>query len=330
MSASAGMVYRASRRGHRPATRRATFWTRDRVIRGLKLFYKNYGFAPCNTADYHSIVKDSGMNQQREFPSFYGVLRYFASFREAWTALGVEVNRGWEPWTDVEKWYLSEATGILSRKQIAIDLRRTENAVHRRQYDEGLNARTRWGWTLHRAGAALQIPEHCLTTHVERGDLPIFRGNFVIYIDPADLIGLGGLDWRRASRDLKEAARRSLMERAAKIIAGVDWRAGRIYKPSPLWNKRYRDRVIRNEPKPRRINYGDRVEVVAHHPGRRIQIGRRGRVKMVHYSMDKRPGRGGWRARVEFKKEKRHGKEDPRVIYSIPLVAVKKIRAKAR
>jgi len=325
-----GVISRGPGRGYRPPTRRATFWTKERVLRGLRLFYKKYGLAPVNTHDYHSIVKDSGVGSQRDFPSFYGVLRYFGTFRQAWTAIGIEVDRGWEPWSETEDWYLREATGILSRKQIAIDLRRTENAVHRRQYDTGLNARTRWGWTIHRAGAALQIPEHWLTTHVERGDLPIFRGNRLIYIDPADLIGLDGLDWRRASKELKEAARHSLMERLTKIVAGVDWRTGRIYKPSPRWKKRYRDRyrdrLINNEPKPRRINQCDRVEVVAPHPRQRVQVGRRGKVKVVHYSMDQRPGAGGWRARVEFKKEKRHGNDDPRVIYSIPLICLKKLR----
>jgi hypothetical protein len=315
---------RRAHRGIRPATRKATYWTRERVLLGLKLFYKRYGYAPTNTAEYHSVVRGTGLTFQREFPGHSGVLRHFSSFREAWTAAGIVVDRGWEPWSSDEDWYLREATGILSRKQIAIDLRRSENAVHRRQYDTGLNARTRWGWTLHAAGHALKLAGHRLTTSIERGDLPIFRGNKHIYIDPADLIGLPGVDWRRASREIKEAAKQSLIERLAKILAGVDWRSGRIYQPAPLHKKRYKDRLIAASPKPKRINQGDRVELVAPHKG--IRVGRRGTVKVVHFSTDRRIGKYGWRARVEFKKQARHGNDEPRIIYSIPLVALKKVK----
>jgi hypothetical protein len=315
------------RRGVRPMTRSSSYWSKERVLNGLRLFYKAYGFAPTSTEAYQAIVKNTGFTYGRTFPSFYAVLRYFSSFREAWTAIGVDVNRSEEPWTEDEEWYLRQATGILSRAQIAIDLKRTANAVHRRLYDLGLTARTRWGWTVHRVGAALKIPEHKLTTHIDRGDLPFFRGSWCIYVDPADLIGLPGIDWRRASKEIKSAARQSLMERATKILAGIDWRAGRLYRAQALTHKRYRDRLILRDPKPNRIRQGNTVQVIANHR-QRVRIGRRGLVRMVHFSTDPRKGYGGWRARVEFKKEKRRGSNAKRVIYSLPLVALKKASAK--
>ena len=313
---------RRSHRGIQPATRPLTYWTRTRVLAGMQLFFKRHGFAPTATEPYHNLVKGSGMTYHRDFPSAYAVLRWFSSFREAWTAAGVEVDRGWEPWTADEDWYLHEATGILSRKQIAFDLRRTQDSVHRRQYDLGLNARTRWGWTVHRVGEALRVPGHRITTYIERGDLPCFRGNHYIYLDPADLIGLPVVDLRRASKEFKAAARHSLLERLAKIVGGFDWRAGRVYQPHPIHQRRYNDRLILANPKPNRIRQGDTVEVVKRHRSRRVRIKRRGVVKMVHFSTRV----SQWRARVEFKKQLRHGEDEPRVIYSIPLTKLKKVR----
>lgn len=293
---------------------------------GLQLFYQTHGFAPTSTEAYHAITKGSGFTVQRDFPSHSGVLRCFSSFREAWTAAGVVVDRGWEPWSELEEWYLREATGLIPRTQIAIDLRRTDAAVKRRQYDLGIHARTHWGWSIHAAAEAVKMPGHRFSIHIERGDLPIFRGNKHIYIDPADLIGLSGIDWRRASKEIKQAAKKSLLDRLTKIIAGVDWRAGRIYQPHPIHHKRYKDRLIRANPKPNRIRQGDVVEVAKRHLHQRVPIGRSGIVKMVHFSTDKRVGMDGWRARVEFKKQKRHGRKEPRVIYSIPLIALRKIK----
>jgi hypothetical protein len=306
------------RRGIRPITRATTYWNRERVMNGLRLFYKQYGVAPTNTGDYHKMVKGTGIEAHRIFPSFYGVLRYFASFREAWTAIGIEVNRSHEPWTDIEEWYLREAAGILSRNQIALDLRRSADAVHRRLYDLDLNTRNRWGWTVNRASQALKIDDIKLREHIKRGNLPCFLGNWFIYLDPGDLVGLAGIDWRRASRDIKEAAKKSLIERIVKIVAGVDWRVGRIYKVQP--NFKHRASVQTTGPKPKYLKPGNTVEVIAGFASRRIPVGRRGRVLSVHHTSK------CWRARVEFKKAKRHGSNRRSVVYSIPLVALKKVR----
>jgi hypothetical protein len=310
------------RRGVRPITRATTFWTRERVMNGLFLFYKQYGVAPTNTHEYHKMVKGTGIEANRIFPSFYGVLRYFATFREAWTAIGVVVNRSHEEWSELEEWYLREAAGILSRNQIALDLRRSADAVHRRLYDLNLNTRNHWGWTLNRASQALKIDNTKLRAHIKRGDLPCFLGNWFIYIDPGDLVGLAGIDWRRASGEIKEAAKKSLIERIVKIVAGVDWRAGRIYQVQP--NFKHRPSVQTTGPKPKYLKRGNVVEVIATFASRPISIGRRGRVLSVQHS------RNCWRARVEFEKEKPHGSNRRRVVYSIPLVALKKVKLNRR
>src|SRR5262249_19840961 len=151
------------------------YWTRPHVLAGLALFFRTYGFAPTSTAAWHRLVKGTGSKHERDFPSFYAVLRYFKTFREAWEAAGVLTDRSCEPWTEIEEWYLREAVGILTRAEIAQDLRRTEGSVKRRMYDLGIEARTHWGWTLHRVEEHLQVPACTLTRHIDRGDLPFFR-----------------------------------------------------------------------------------------------------------------------------------------------------------
>ncbi|MGH9759744.1 MAG: hypothetical protein ACREAC_02765, partial [Blastocatellia bacterium] len=183
-------------RGRAQQTRTRTYWTKERVVKALALFFRTYSFAPTATAQYHDLVKGTGMTVEREFPSTYAVLRYFPTFRQAWAAAGVLTDRLNEAWTETEEWYLREAVGILSRAEIARDLRRSEGAVKRRMYDLGVDARDRWGWTPHRIEEHLQIPGARIATLMERGELPYFRGKYLIYIDPADLIGLEGITWR--------------------------------------------------------------------------------------------------------------------------------------
>jgi hypothetical protein len=75
-----------------------------------------------------------------------------------------------ESWTELENWYLGEGLGVISRAELARDLHRTTDAVHRRLYDLGLHSYQRWGWTLHRVERVAQVPRHQLQTYIERGD----------------------------------------------------------------------------------------------------------------------------------------------------------------
>lgn len=305
-------------------TRSQEYWTKARVMVGLGLFLRFYNFAPTSTEEYHAITKNTGKAHERDFPSAYAVLKWFATFRQAWTAIGVTVDRAHEPWTEAEDWYLSEATGIIARAQIARDLMRPEGAVKRRLYDLGIDARTRWGWTINRACEHLQISTHVLTAHADRGDLPYFRGNQFIYIDPADLIGLSGIDWRKATKALREAARASLIERARLIMAGVDWRAKRIYQPHPKARKMYNTVVVKPGAMPYNLKRGDVVEVDSPCEGHELQVGRRGVVRRVFFRT--RGKSRVWAASIEFKKMRRHGNGLPRVVYSLPLESVKRVR----
>lgn len=321
-------------RGRNPhRMRKTSYWNRARVIAGLRRFYERFAVAPTAHHLYHAIVKGDGRTWQREFPAAYAVALFFPTMRQAWTAAGIFLDRSHEPYTVEEDWYLHEAVGILSRAQIAEDLRRTEGSVKRRMYDLGIDARTRWGWALHRVAEHTQVPGHLFDGYFYRGELPYFRGNRFIYIDPADLLDIDLIDWRRCTQALKDAVRKSLMDRAAKIIAGVDWRAARPHRAQPLkktdrvynWQKRH----VERSPMPYALKRGDIVEVRAVYERRKVQPGRRGIVHLVMWSRATRAtsaSESEWVARVEFKKEKRHGKEATRVWYTLPLASLKKVR----
>lgn len=308
------------------------YWTKERVLRALWKFYEREGRVLLNMHEWHEIVKGTGMMRQREYPSTYAVLKHFKSFRQAWTAAGVQVNRSEEPYSEDEEWFLREAVGIYSRKEIAEFLRRTEGSIKRRLYDLGIDARTRWGWTIHRVSEHTQIPGHLFDGYLLRGELPYFRGNKFIYLDPADLLEIDLIDWRLVTRDLKAAARKSLMWRAAMIIAGKNWRAARPQQPH---NERKTTRVYNWKKKHERapapqvvFKRNTVIEVIQSPPGREIAVGRRGVVHLMHFVRQgggSRYREAGWRVRVEFKKQKSRGSQAKRVIYSLPVECVRRV-----
>lgn len=333
-------------RGHAPsasarkAMSRRTWWTRARVIAGLQHFYRERGWAPINTHDWHEATRTPGFRggstgARRAYPSQYAVLRHFSTFREAWTACGVAVDRGYEEWSELDLWYLREATGILSRTEIARDLGRTPDAVHRRQYDLGLNAREHWGWTLNRLERLTSIQRHVWQRYMDWGDLPYFRGNKCLYVDPGDLTVVEELDCSKLSAELEEAMRRSLRKRLLLVLARQDWRAGRIYQPHRMHGlSRIHNRRVRVPqkpgPRPSGIEKGDPVRVVGNLPARHNLAGRIGLVHFVYWAFARTgtPTRkstdGAWMGRVEFKSQ--HGRsKGPRVTYSIPLEFLERV-----
>lgn len=316
-------------RGRRPITRDSTYWTKARVIAGLKLFFKYNQFTPTSFHHYHSLTRYTGMTHERDFPSAYGIFRWFETMRQAWEAAGITVDRSHEPYTELEDWYLYEAAGILSRAQIAADLRRTEGSVKRRWYDLGIDARTRWGWAIHRIAEHTQIPAHLFDGYMYRGDLPYFRGNRFIYIDPGDLPDIDIIDWRRVTKDLKNAVRQSLMQRAVLILEGKDWR---LYRPQQPHPQKKTDRVYHWKkyepapPMPFKLKRGDIVEVTDVDPVRKVRKGRRGVVHLVLRTRGDKRRQAGWYARVEFKKDKARRSTEKRVIYGLPMTTLKKVR----
>lgn len=316
-------------------SRTRTWWTRERVVAGLRRFYHDYDCAPLSTEEWHRLTGFHGqrgrdLSGRRAYPSLYAVLRHFATFRQAWAAAGIDVGRRQESWSELEDWYVREGAGIISRSELARDLHRTPEAVHRRLYDLGLHSYQRWGWTLHRVERAAQVPRHRLQTYLDRGDLPYLRGSKCVYVDPGDLIVVREIDWRHPPVALERAALQSWRERLLQLLAGRDWRAASPYRARPLrrTDRRWGPRLIHPAPKPAEISAGDWVEVSLPVPGRPYCLGRRGRVHLVFWSVNRATRASArsssdpqWMARVEFASQ-HHRSLGPRVIYTLPLLSL--------
>ena len=92
-----------------------TWWTRERVLAGLRRFHQEHGLAPTSTEEWHRLTghrgaRGGGSGTRRRYPSFSGVLRYFATFRQAWMAAGIDTGRAMESWSEL-------GTGICARER---------------------------------------------------------------------------------------------------------------------------------------------------------------------------------------------------------------------
>lgn len=320
---------------------RKQWWTRQRVLDGLRRFYRDFGFAPISTEAYLNHTQFTGSSNSgvgNPYPSSYGVLKYFSSFREAWAAAGIETDRAYEAWSPEEDWFLTEGAGVFSRKELAEALGRTPNAIHRRLYDLGVHTYKARGWTFHRVMRVAQVPDYIIRRYADRGNLPYFRGSKCIYLDPADLLVVKEIDWSRPPEELAEAVRRSLMTRLVKILSGQDWRAGRPYQPhqkrttSRRWDRRAKDSV----PKPVEINAGNWVQVTQAVPSRPGIEGRIGYVHVVYWSGNKQKAGSAreaaepcWLARVEFKRMLGSGHNGKRMNCTLPLTVLARTVAPA-
>lgn len=202
--------------------RGTVYWTRQRVIAGLLRFHRDTGLVPLSTEDWRirTLALQGRKTHDRPYPSFSAVLRRFRTFREAWTAVGLTVNRTHEEWTEVEDWYITEATGLITRVEIACDLNRTPDAVHRRLYDLGLNARTARGWSVNRVQQATGLTQYRLQKLMESGALPYVKGTQVWYLQPADVAAIPGIDWSQA-KEFEGAARAQLLARLCGLLEAM-------------------------------------------------------------------------------------------------------------
>lgn len=219
---SAAARYEPARPAYRAPYPRRTWWTRERVVAALRRWHREHGTAPTSTETWNELTRGVGGRapQDRPYPSFYGVLRYFRSFPEAWAAAGVDVGRREQEWTPIEDWYLREGAGFLTRKELAADLKRTPEAVHRRLYDLGLHSYQLHGWTLNRIAAVTGVPDHTLRGYLMRGAIPFRRGTKCFYVDPGDLVEVAEIDWTRAPADFERDVRRSLIGRLVTLLEG--------------------------------------------------------------------------------------------------------------
>lgn len=294
--------------------RRRRWWTKERVIEGLLRFMRDFKFAPTATEEYQRYQQYTGKRQNgvgNPYPSSATVLGYFASFRAAWNAAGIEVDRGDVPWTPAEEWFISEGAGLLSRVEMADFLGRTPDAVHRRLYDLGIDSRSARGWTVHRAASGMNVGDHVLWQYLERGEIPFLRGCKYTFLDPVDLLVVREVEWSRITPALTQAIRQSLMKRLVAILVGQDWRAASPYRVSVLRTTARRWSPAKQtppaQPLPFPVGPGSKVrfrQAAALMPELK---GRVGKVISIYFSRTKqsaKPFRRGlgpcWIARLEF------------------------------
>lgn len=326
--------------------RRTAFWTRDRVILGLQRFYKDFGFCALSSEQYAKHAQHSGRDElgrrsnlgwHQRYPSFATVLKFWPTFRQAWTAAGFEVDRWDEEWLPIEDWFILESVGILHRDEVAATLKRSPAAVKRRIYDIGIcKSYNRWGITLTHAAKLMGLSDAVIRKYLELGIIPYFRGIKLIYLNPADLLKIEEYNWAGTiDPELDQLVRRSVAQRICKMIKfGSAWRDHEVYKIHKI-RDRYQGRMrnartsvlTKHLPDPPNdIDVGDWVKTTGKVRSMQTEVGNRiGRVKNVYYSWQ-RVGRidgtrrASWVAMVEFPKIRTiTGEKDRRIRYSIPL-----------
>lgn len=116
------------------------YWTRERVLEGLREFYEATGEAPTYSVRYFYLTRTGRCGPRRRFyPSVATVWRYFRSFREAFSAAGVPMDRHKERWTVEEDSFIIQHVAIMTDAEIALVLRRTEAAVQNRRGQLGVH-----------------------------------------------------------------------------------------------------------------------------------------------------------------------------------------------
>jgi hypothetical protein len=210
----------------RAAYRRARYWTRERIVDAMRLFYRANGVAPSSSAEWGRRTAGGGNAPGRPYPGFQTILREFGSFVQAWDAAGVAVLRNWEAWRPEDDWYLREAAGILTRVEIARDVRRTPEAVHRRLYDLGIDSRHNHGWSGEQIRKAAGIAKYTLQRYMLRKRIDWIVGTRSFFYQPEQLTVIEEIDWEQADPALVHAVKRGHVRR---IVDALERRA---HKPS--------------------------------------------------------------------------------------------------
>lgn len=345
----------------RPGMHRTRWWTRERMIEAGAIFYRQHKCAPTNEGWWNAETqftanRSGGRSNQgstRPYPSTGPLKNFWKGMRDFWIdvsaahpELSILLDKGHAPWSPLEEWFVTETVGLIPRTEVSrlmaeSGMGRTEPAIKRRLYELGINTYNRWGWTVYHLARVIGVSGGVIEKYIDHGVLPFFQGNKCLYIEPADFFVIREYDWskKRHPRELEEAVRKSLMQRASYILLGFDWRKYSYHVIQPrreFYTGRVKNPRTVNpppvEPKPRHVQVGDRVVITgawAQQPG---ATGRVGQVKNLVWSpqrmsdTQKHPARPAcWVATIEFQKLKAHGRpEYPRVRYNVPAAFIEK------
>lgn len=333
-------------KGYRNRRRSNRWWTRERVILGLKRFYDDFGFCPTSSEKYaphqqftgrDPLGRRSHLGWHQRYPSFATVLLHFKSFREAWRAAGFDVDRGFEEWSPAEDWFILESVGVLHRDEVAELIGRTGPAIKRRLYDLGdIRSYNRWGITLARAAELMDLSYSLVKKYLDYGIIPYFKGVKLFYLNPADLLKIEEFDWSsKVDPELEQLIRAAVAQRICKMILFRDkWREHEVYKFQKT-KERFSGRIknprksvfMKDYPAPPNgLDVGDWVKTTGPVRSMQTEVGKRfGVVKNIYFSWQRvkrydGTKRSAWVAMVDFPKIRTiTGEKDRRVHYTIPL-----------
>lgn len=339
------------------------FWTRERMIEAGADFFREHEAAPTNHQWWHEATKGRRaeglpgvVNKYPSYATFIhvggwkGMRDFWVDVRHAHPELNIQTDMTDMPWRSVEDWWVVESVGILPRDEVArlmdeSGFGRTEAAIKRRLYDLGVNSYNRWGWTINHAERVLGVSGALIRKYMAHGLLPYYRSHKCIYVDPADLLVVKEYNWakKRHPKELDQAVRKSLIQRACFALLRYDWRRYSYHRARSVEEfvvgsvKPRKERVPTppTGPKPKHVKTGDWVVITGQWrfktPGGRE---RKGEVKSVYWSphrtqpTQKSPARPPcWMARVELPKLKAHGRPQyPRVVYHVPVSHLERVR----
>jgi hypothetical protein len=202
------------------------YWTLDRLLAALRLFYAEFGEAPLNTHAYTARYSRRGRGNVALYPSGSAILAHYPTLREAWLAAGVTPDPDRWHWSPIDDWYLREAAGILPLEVVAADLGRSRASCATRLQRLALEVASLHGWHIRRVCEGLDAANwerlhHRLSRLIRHGRLAAVRGTKAAWPDLAELPYVPGLDWSRASSELVEAVTRALRSR---IVATLERR----------------------------------------------------------------------------------------------------------
>ena len=73
------------------------YWTRERVLEGLRRFYRDTGELPTGAKAYHARRLSLGTLARRRYPPFMAVMDYWPSFVAAWKEAGCDSEPAFKP-----------------------------------------------------------------------------------------------------------------------------------------------------------------------------------------------------------------------------------------
>lgn len=341
----------------RPGTKLLTkhstrWWTRERVVEGLRRFAEDFGETPSDTDAYDRMKAFTGVvrngshsraGHEQKYPSGPAIRMYFPTICDAWRAAGYEVTPEDRPWEPLEEWFIAESVGILPREEVARLLGRSVFAIKAHLYHMGLNSHNRWGWPLNKAQRLLGVSAATLKRYINHGRIAVLNGLRRTFIDPGDLLVVTEYDWSKKSHppELEEAVRKSLMLRLCHLLLRRDWRERRPHQPQPL-KAYYAGRMKKPRPpsappgpRPTHVETGDWVRFSKRAPAWAAAAQRKGQVKSLQWSPQRRKALDGfparepcWMATVEFRRETRaDGAELPRLRFNVPAAVLARTKA---